>query len=75
MKNKSLFIFILGIIFLSNACTDAATHKPPTAESDSISVDKKDVINEGFLNKDAQSKTNGGHGSAYFKGRKPGLYK
>jgi carbonic anhydrase len=56
MKNKSLFIFILGIIFLSYACTDAATHMPPTAENDSISVDKKDVINGGFLNKEAQSK-------------------
>jgi carbonic anhydrase len=56
MKNIGLFIFIPGIIFLSYSCTDTATHIPATAANDSISVDKKDVINEGFLNKEAQSK-------------------
>ena len=57
MKNKSLFIFITGIYFLSYACTEKATHVPAAATNDSsISVNKNDVINEGFLNKDAQSK-------------------
>ena len=56
MKNRSLFIFISGIFFLSNACTNTATNIPSTAAHDSILVDKKDVINEGFFNKEAQSK-------------------
>ena len=57
MKNKSLFIFITGIYFLSYACTEKATNVPAAATNDSsISVNKNDVINEGFLNKDAQSK-------------------
>ena len=56
MKNRSLFIFISGIFFLSNACTNTATNISSTAAHDSILVDKKDVINEGFFNKEAQSK-------------------
>ena len=57
MKNSSLFILMAGIIFLSFACTDTATNMPAAAANDSsISVNKKDVINEGFLNKEAQSK-------------------
>ena len=56
MKNRGLFIFISGIFFLSYACTNTATNIPSTAANDSISVDKKDVINEGFFNKEAQSK-------------------
>jgi carbonic anhydrase len=57
MKNRGLFIFISGIFFLSYACTDKATYIPATAANDSsISVNKNDFINEGFLNKEAQSK-------------------
>ncbi|HET7001637.1 MAG TPA: carbonic anhydrase family protein [Puia sp.] len=57
MKNSCLFIFMAGIIFLSFACNSTATNTPVTAANDSsISVNKNDVINEGFLNKEAQSK-------------------
>jgi carbonic anhydrase len=57
MKNKSLFIFITGIYFLSYACTEKAANVPAAATNDSsISVNKNDVINEEFLNKEAQSK-------------------
>jgi carbonic anhydrase len=57
MKNSSLFTFVAGIIFLSCACTGTATNTPATAVNDStISVNKNDVINDGFLNKEVQSK-------------------
>ena len=56
MKIRGLFIFISGIFFLSYACTNTATNIPSTAATDSMSVDKNDVINGGFLNKEAQSK-------------------
>ena len=57
MKNRSLFIFIAGIIFLTSACTGKESHVPVAAANDSsISVSKNEVINEGFLNKEAQSK-------------------
>jgi len=57
MKNSNLFILMAGIIFLSFACNGPATNIPAAAANDSsISVNKKDVINEGFLNKEAQSK-------------------
>jgi len=57
MKNTGLFNFIAGIVFLSYACTGTPTKVPATPPNDSsISVNKNDVINEGFLNKEAQSK-------------------
>jgi carbonic anhydrase len=57
MKNRGLFTFISAIIFLSSACTDTPTQVPSNTQNDSsISVDKKDVINAGFLNKEAQSR-------------------
>jgi carbonic anhydrase len=57
MKNSRLFIFMAGIIFLSFACNSTDPNTPVTAANDSsISVNKNDVINEGFLNKEAQSK-------------------
>ena len=57
MKNSSIYTFIAGIILLTCACTGTATNTPATAANDSsISVNKTDVINEGFLNKEAQSK-------------------
>ena len=57
MKNRSLFVVISGFYFLSYACTDKATNVPVSAANDSsISVSKNDVINTGFLNKEAQSK-------------------
>lgn len=57
MKNSSLFIFMSGIISLSYACTGTATNNPVNTTNDSsISVNKNEVIKEGFLNKEAQSK-------------------
>jgi carbonic anhydrase len=57
MKNNSLFILMAEIIFMSFACTGTATNAPVTTANDSsISVNKNEVINAGFLNKEAQSK-------------------
>jgi len=57
MKYSSLIIFVTGIVFLSCACTGSDTNNSVTSSGDSsISVSKKDVINEGFRNKEAQSK-------------------
>src|ERR1700749_1765559 len=57
MKNGSLFIFVAVIIFMSSACTGSDTNTPvPVANDSSISVNKNEVINAGFLNKEAQSK-------------------
>jgi carbonic anhydrase len=57
MKNSNLFILMAGIILMSVACTERVSDTPAaTANDSSISVNKNDVINEGFLNKETQSK-------------------
>jgi carbonic anhydrase len=56
MKNKFALVLIAGIIFFSSSCSDKADHIPEAAASDSlISLNKKDVIEDEFLNKEAQA--------------------
>src|SRR5450755_4268000 len=56
MKNKFALVLIAGIIFFSSSCSDKADHIPEAAASDAlISLNKKDVIEDEFLNKEAQA--------------------
>ena len=57
MKNKLAFILISGILFLSSSCADKPNHIPEVAAANDslISLNKKDVIDDEFLNKEVQA--------------------
>jgi carbonic anhydrase len=57
LKNKYLLSLISGIIFLFYSCNYTAEHIPATVTDDSlISLNKKNVIDDEFMNKETQSK-------------------
>jgi carbonic anhydrase len=57
MKNNLPFVLLTGTMLLSCACNNKVAQVPgPVTNDSSISINKKDVINEGFINKETQSR-------------------
>ena len=57
MKSKPLLIATFAVLLLCTSCTDTPLQTPtPVANDSTISLNKKDVINDEFMNKEVQSK-------------------